>query len=585
MKRTGTNQWVFVKDPKFKKKYKAGSSLGSNFGEFIKQNPNLLGNALNVVSPIIDQSTNRAINDPNAINLTNKGGAETVMDSTQALVGQITGPLGNTITGVTGTAGELVGNIDQKIAGYDENGNPIYVQGKGAAAGEGFIRGAGQGASIGSKLGPLGTALGAGIGGLVGGVSKLLNSKKQRSEAQQMIDKGIRMNNLKSAQQSARMEANAENERRKRLAAMNNPFGIFKKGGKVNKDSMKCNSPRRTPNHKTKSHIVKACKDGKEKIIRFGQQGVKGAGKNPKSAKEKARRKSYYARHNAQDKSPDKFSARYWSHKVKWADGGELAVIEFKKGGKLIKRKDGSYSRKGLWDNIRAKRKRVGKKNMPSKSKGTVTDKAIKRSQSKKFGGKLKFQDGGKLDIVIDKFLQLPAYKDYDRQDFLNMLDTIAEVESGDKNIRQIGGGPGRGHFQMEPDALSVGYKRLENLNNEIGLDVEIPRTDDVMTLTRDEQAALTLINMHKNARKNGNYLEPTKVEDMWIRNHWIGNPENRAEQEPQRRQHFRNTVNALQGIKDRKGDKQESPEKERQRLLSEERAVLNYKNGGFFRF
>ena len=34
--------------------------------------------------------------------------------------------------------------------------------------------------------------------------------------------------------------------------------------------------------------------------------------------KEKARKKSYYARHDAQDKNPDKFSARYWSHKVKW---------------------------------------------------------------------------------------------------------------------------------------------------------------------------------------------------------------------------------------------------------------------------
>ena len=36
------------------------------------------------------------------------------------------------------------------------------------------------------------------------------------------------------------------------------------------------------------------------------------------SAKEKARKKSYYARHNAQDAKPDIFSARYWSHKVKW---------------------------------------------------------------------------------------------------------------------------------------------------------------------------------------------------------------------------------------------------------------------------
>ena len=90
------------------------------------------------------------------------------------------------------------------------------------------------------------------------------------------------------------------------------------KAKRLSKERLKCNKPKRTPNHKTKSHIVKACEDGKEKIIRFGQQGVKGAGKNPKTAKEKARKKSYYARHNAQDSSPDIFSARYWSHKVKW---------------------------------------------------------------------------------------------------------------------------------------------------------------------------------------------------------------------------------------------------------------------------
>ena len=40
--------------------------------------------------------------------------------------------------------------------------------------------------------------------------------------------------------------------------------------------------------------------------------------KNPKSKKDKARKKSYYARHNAQDKNPSIMSARYWSHKVKW---------------------------------------------------------------------------------------------------------------------------------------------------------------------------------------------------------------------------------------------------------------------------
>jgi len=81
---------------------------------------------------------------------------------------------------------------------------------------------------------------------------------------------------------------------------------------------MACNKPRKTPGHKTKSHVVKACQNGEEKIVRFGQQGVKGAGKNPKTAKDKARKKSYYARHNAQDSNPSKMSARYWSHRVKW---------------------------------------------------------------------------------------------------------------------------------------------------------------------------------------------------------------------------------------------------------------------------
>ena len=78
------------------------------------------------------------------------------------------------------------------------------------------------------------------------------------------------------------------------------------------------NKPKRTPNHPTKSHVVVAKVGDKIKTIRFGQQGVRGAGKNPKTAKDKARKRSYYARHNAQDAKPSKLSARYWSHKVKW---------------------------------------------------------------------------------------------------------------------------------------------------------------------------------------------------------------------------------------------------------------------------
>ena len=77
------------------------------------------------------------------------------------------------------------------------------------------------------------------------------------------------------------------------------------------------NKPKRTPGHPTKSHVVMASEKGEYKLIRFGQQGVKGAGKNPKSKKEKARRKSFRARH-AKNISKGIMSAAYWANKVKW---------------------------------------------------------------------------------------------------------------------------------------------------------------------------------------------------------------------------------------------------------------------------
>ena len=59
------------------------------------------------------------------------------------------------------------------------------------------------------------------------------------------------------------------------------------------------NKPKRTPNHKTKSHVVVAKEGDKVKTIRFGQKGAKTAGK-PKpgeSERMKAKRKSFKARH------------------------------------------------------------------------------------------------------------------------------------------------------------------------------------------------------------------------------------------------------------------------------------------------
>ena len=87
----------------------------------------------------------------------------------------------------------------------------------------------------------------------------------------------------------------------------------------TDKKTLKCNKPRRTPDHKTKSHIVRACSSGKEKIIRFGQQGISTAGKpkSGESAKQKARIASFKARH-AKNIKKGKMSAAYWADKVKW---------------------------------------------------------------------------------------------------------------------------------------------------------------------------------------------------------------------------------------------------------------------------
>lgn len=77
----------------------------------------------------------------------------------------------------------------------------------------------------------------------------------------------------------------------------------------VDKDKMDCNKPRYAEKTASKKSIVKACKDGKEKIVRFGQKGVKIKKNDPE------RRKSFRARHKCDEKK-DKLSASYWSCKA-----------------------------------------------------------------------------------------------------------------------------------------------------------------------------------------------------------------------------------------------------------------------------
>ena len=71
------------------------------------------------------------------------------------------------------------------------------------------------------------------------------------------------------------------------------------------------NKPKRTPSHKTKSHVVVAKSGGQVKTIRFGQQGKTGDRTNT------ARSRSFKARH-AKNIAKGPMSAAYWANKVKW---------------------------------------------------------------------------------------------------------------------------------------------------------------------------------------------------------------------------------------------------------------------------
>ena len=80
-------------------------------------------------------------------------------------------------------------------------------------------------------------------------------------------------------------------------------------GERSSKDSMPCNKPHRTPDHPDQKSIVKACENGQEKIVRFGDQHMKIRKNEP------GRRKNFRARHNCDEKK-SKLSAGYWSCKA-----------------------------------------------------------------------------------------------------------------------------------------------------------------------------------------------------------------------------------------------------------------------------
>ena len=127
-----------------------------------------------------------------------------------------------------------------------------------------------------------------------------------------------------SAKKRADTAAGKQHSKQPKKIAEDTARFRVKKGGKADGRLKRAgvsgyNKPKRTPNHPKKSHIVVAKEGNKIKTIRFGEQGASTAGKpkSGESAKMKAKRKSFKARHR-KNIAKGKMSAAYWANRVKW---------------------------------------------------------------------------------------------------------------------------------------------------------------------------------------------------------------------------------------------------------------------------
>ena len=77
------------------------------------------------------------------------------------------------------------------------------------------------------------------------------------------------------------------------------------------------NRPKRTPGHPTKSHAVLARSGGQTRLIRFGQQGVRGAEALQRPQDKGLDAGVSKARH-AKNIARGPLSAAYWANRTKW---------------------------------------------------------------------------------------------------------------------------------------------------------------------------------------------------------------------------------------------------------------------------
>lgn len=163
------------------------------------------------------------------------------------------------------------------------------------------------------------------------GTQLMSNMMRKRKEADRNLDSGRVSHPARNKKKKEKVTEDLDKEKllraivKKLVDEKKRKNTLLTKGyigeSKYSKSNLKCNKPKADPVGDSvtgKSHVVKACEGGKEKLIRFGQRGVKGSPKKKKESKAYAnRRKRFKARH-AKNIAKGKMSAAFWANKEKW---------------------------------------------------------------------------------------------------------------------------------------------------------------------------------------------------------------------------------------------------------------------------
>ena len=174
-------------------------------------------------------------------------------------------------------------------------------------------------------------------------------------------------------------------------------------------------------------------------------------------------------------------------------------------------------------------------------------NKALDKINPDPYRGTRKF-----AELLINQYPD--RFKGLKPENFLSMLDSIAKAESPQGNVIQRSynkktkkyyNGPARGYYQIETTSaptFSNRYKAYQDILKPLSAvplpDIKVPKSGDVRSLSRDEQARLALANMSTVAAVKKEKLNPFDSQNSWLNFHWNGSPADK----PARQQHWKET-------------------------------------------